>query len=70
MACVPLEMRKLGLKVTHWLRVELGGGPQADGTMAKAVSITAGGHRRSLSECRQSAVGKVEDMGFDSALEG
>lgn len=42
--------------------------PGADGTMARVVSMTIGGHGRSLSECRQLTVGDMEELGLDSAL--
>lgn len=38
--------------------------PGADGTMARVVSMTAGGHERSLSECRQLTVGDMEELGL------
>ena len=42
--------------------------PGADGTMARVVSMTVGGHERSLSECRQLTVGDMEELGLDSVL--
>ena len=77
MGCVPLEAEAAESQrsVRNWSKViQLATGrpgmwtPGADGTMARVVSMTIGGHGRSLSECRQLTVGDMEELGLDSAL--